>query len=69
MKLQNMAAALAAALLMITFFSQEVLANQVIGYLDGTDGQSVWGWAWNPEQPDENVEVHIGDCGRIQRRS
>ncbi|MEM4740165.1 MAG: hypothetical protein QXS63_03710 [Zestosphaera sp.] len=30
---------------------------KIQGYLDGIDGQYVFGWAWDPENPENRLEV------------
>ncbi len=59
MKSWKWLAAIAAAILMITFRTSPAAANQVTGYLDQAAGQTVCGWAWDPDAPASAVDVQI----------
>ena len=55
---QPLIAALA-AFLAILAGTTAARAEQPAGFLDGTDGQAVWGWAWDAENPGSPAEVQL----------
>ena len=48
-----------AVILMIISRTGPAAAASPAGYIDGTDGQAIWGWAWDERQPDRPAEVQI----------
>ncbi len=44
---------------MISLWTTPVEAGQPVGFLDYTDGHTVYGWAWNPDVPDSAAEVQV----------
>ena len=60
MKIRKRPAALTAALFMILLWTIPADAGQqTTGYLDRTDGRTVYGWAWDPSSPASAVDVQI----------
>ncbi len=60
MKIRKRPAALTAAFFMILLWTIPAEAGQhTTGYLDCTDSQTVYGWAWDPDSPASAVEVQI----------
>ncbi|MEM5882486.1 MAG: glycosyltransferase, partial [Candidatus Aenigmatarchaeota archaeon] len=40
-------------------FEVSYIRPKIQGYLDGIDGQYVYGWAWDPENPEKRLEVVV----------
>ena len=58
-RIRKTAAALTAALLMTGLWTTPAAAGQPDGFLEGTDGHTVYGWAWDPDAADSAAEVQI----------